>query len=181
MSKYSFTIKPDKLGDFEKKLPAKYMKVLAEASKRAAAEGIVALRKATIEAAPTHDGGAVGAVASGKLRDGWRIKLVQSKMTVQITNTARDVKRPYVDYVEYGRPAGAKRPPVNAILRWMKAKGIHATNMKRMAEGIARNIAKRGIKARLIILGKSGSRLAGFAKSHYKHFRALMGPELGSD
>ena len=181
MSKYSFTLKPDKLGDFEKKLPAKYMRVLVEASKRAAAEGIVALRKATIEAAPTHDGGAVGAVASGKLRDGWRINFVQSKMTVQITNKARDVKRPYVDYVEYGRPAGAKRPPINAILRWMRAKGIHSPNMKRMAEGIARNIAKRGIRARLIILGKSGSRLAALARSHYTHFRALMGPELGSD
>lgn len=46
------------------------------------------------------------------------------------------------DYIESGRPAGAKMPPEGALLEWMAVRGIPADK----EWGVRRNIAKFGIK-----------------------------------
>lgn len=55
----------------------------------------------------------------------------------------------YGFFVEHGRSPG-KRPPKNAILEWMKAKGIRLPEkqMEQVAFLIARKIGKKGTKPR---------------------------------
>lgn len=177
--KHTFTIKPGKLGEYEKSLPRKYMAALLQAHERASKEMVKQLQDATRNAAPTHSGGPVGAVASGKLMRGWAFKLIRSDLSVVVYNTARDGTKPYDSYVEQGVKPGGRQPPTSAILKWMRAAGISAQRPRSVAFLIGRAIRRRGLRARLIVLGKSGSRLANFAKAHYRHFRQIVGQEMG--
>lgn len=52
-------------------------------------------------------------------------------------------------FVEDGRRAGARMPPLAPIQRWMKVKGIEGG--RGGAYLIARSISRRGIKARPVI------------------------------
>lgn len=54
----------------------------------------------------------------------------------------------YEKYIESGRRAGAKPPPIDVIIKWMKRKGIAVGQENRVAFAIARGISKNGIKAR---------------------------------
>ena len=180
--KHTFTIKVGKLGEYEKSLPRRYTAALLAAHDRAAKEMTLKLQAETRNAAPTHSGGPVGAVATGKLLRGWAFKLMRSSMTVMVYNTARDGKKQYDGLVEYGVKPGGKQPPTSSIMRWMTAVGISgnsAMSTRSVAFLIGRAIRRRGLKARLIVQGKSGSRLANFARTHYKHFRDIVGQELG--
>lgn len=176
--KHSYTIKADKLGDFEKTLPRRYSQALTRAHDLAAKDIVAKLAKATEDAGPTHAGGPTGAVATGKLMRGWKAIMIKRDLRVEIRNSARDVNRAYQSLVEYGNKPGGSMPPAAAILRWMRAVGIASHNMKSAAFLISRAIRRRGIKARLIMYGPSGSRMAGFAKTHYKYLRAEMAKEL---
>jgi hypothetical protein len=69
----------------------------------------------------------------------------------------------YFKYIESGRRKGAKQPPINAILKWIKQKNIlpkidKKLKPKQLAFVIARSISKNGIKA-LPILNKSISKI----------------------
>lgn len=180
--KHTFTVKVGKLGEYEKSLPKRYAAALLRAHDLAAKEMTLKLQAETRNAAPTHSGGPVGAVATGKLLRGWAFKLIRSSMSVIVYNTARDGKKEYDGLVEYGVKPGGRQPPTSAIMRWMSAVGMQgnsAMSTRTMAFLIGRAIRRRGLKARLIVQGKSGSRLANFAKAHYKHFRNVVGQELG--
>jgi len=61
----------------------------------------------------------------------------------------------YWKYIEYGRPPG-KRPPINAILKWIQQKGITPRSGKPMSQKslaflIARKIGRDGIKPRPVL------------------------------
>jgi hypothetical protein len=55
----------------------------------------------------------------------------------------------YWQYVAYGRRAGAKMPPMDAILGWMKKKGLGQDNS--LAWAIRKAIVRDGIKPRPFI------------------------------
>lgn len=64
----------------------------------------------------------------------------------------------YWKYIEYGRKAG-KRPPINAILTWVRKKGITPRNGIKMSDRslaflIAKKIGKVGIKPRPVLFEK---------------------------
>lgn len=54
----------------------------------------------------------------------------------------------YIDYIENGRRAGAKWPPVEPIVNWCRKKGIPTDNSTVFL--IRRSIAENGIKPRKI-------------------------------
>ena len=54
----------------------------------------------------------------------------------------------YEKFIESGRRKGAKPPPVDVIIKWMKRKGIAVGQENRVAFAIARGISKNGIIAR---------------------------------
>jgi fatty acid-binding protein DegV len=64
--KHTFTVKVGKLGEYEKSLPKRYAAALLRAHDLAAKEMTLKLQAETRNAAPTHSGGPVGAVATGK-------------------------------------------------------------------------------------------------------------------
>ena len=53
----------------------------------------------------------------------------------------------YAPFLEYGRRPG-KRPPMDAILRWIVFKGISTPNPRTLAFLIARSIGKKGTKGK---------------------------------
>jgi hypothetical protein len=64
----------------------------------------------------------------------------------------------YWKYIEYGRKPG-KRPPINAILKWIKDKGITPRggikiSDKSLAFVISRSIGEKGIKPRPVLFEK---------------------------
>lgn len=88
-----------------------------------------------------------GTVASGKLKDSFIYKL-----TGQGTNIMglEVLAAKYAKVIDEGRKAGKRRPGVNAIVAWMKAKGITPNrgtklkDYKEAASSIAKFIAERG-------------------------------------
>lgn len=66
-------------------------------------------------------------------------------------------------YVVSGRRKGARRPPIEAILRWIREKGIDTSWAKtenQAAWAIAKSIQERGIKARAFIQYDEGEDVA---------------------
>lgn len=91
-----------------------------------------------------------GKEATGNLAKSVDYELIEAlnKISVGI------VALPYFDFVDGGRRKGAKPPPTDAIIKWMKVKGIKGRNpktgkfqsQKSTAFAIARGISKNGIK-----------------------------------
>lgn len=62
-------------------------------------------------------------------------------------------------YVEYGRRAGARMPPVSALIPWvMKKFGVPYKRARGIAFAVAKKIARRGIKARKIMTNENYKR-----------------------
>lgn len=116
----------------------------------------------TQDAPPASANGRSGAIASGTYFKGWKIENVKSGAVVY--NDA-----PHALYVELGRRPG-KPPPVEAIIGWLRVKGIRDTSTKKAtgqrrgkkgrflrsnARGIAfliaRAIGRRGLRGRFVI------------------------------
>ena len=87
--------------------------------------------------------------ASGKLRSSLDFR-------VEFTDTGAKLYFIAEDYwvnIEEGRRAGAKMPPIQAIQKWVRDKGIErrASKIKRVAYVIARSIGRNGIKAQPLL------------------------------
>lgn len=88
--------------------------------------------------------------ATGALAKSVSYELVEALDKISVGIVALD----YFDYVDGGRRKGAKPPPSDAIIEWMKVKGIKGRNpktgkfitQKSAAFAIARGISKNGIK-----------------------------------
>jgi len=72
--------------------------------------------------------------------------------------------QPYAEAVEFGRSAGSAPPPPDALLGWMRRKGIDAE----LAFVVARSIGRKGIRPRP------------FMKPGYDVNRLKISRELGS-
>jgi hypothetical protein len=88
--------------------------------------------------------------ATGALAKSVSYELVEALDKISVGIVALN----YFDYVDGGRRKGAKPPPSDAIIEWMKVKGIKGRNpktgkfitQKSAAFAIARGISKNGIK-----------------------------------
>lgn len=103
------------------------------------------VQQATMTAYPASPNGSDGAVDTGAYRQAWQVEL--TKTGGRIFNT-----RPYAGVIEYGRRAGAKRPPTKAIELWaMRKLGLNAKEAKSASFAIANAISKRGLAARRVL------------------------------
>ena len=91
-----------------------------------------------------------GKEATGTLAKSVDYELIEALDKISVGIKAVD----YFEYVDGGRRKGAKPPPSDAIVKWMKVKGIKGRNpktgkfisQKSAAFLIARAIGRRGIK-----------------------------------
>lgn len=81
-----------------------------------------------------------GHIATGKLYNSINYKLVVTDNDIKLFFLAED----YYIHIEEGRRAGAKMPPVQAIKKWMIAKGIKDNG--KISYLISRSISRKGIK-----------------------------------
>lgn len=96
-----------------------------------------------------------GKEATGKLAKSVDYELIEALDKISVGIVALD----YFEYVDSGRRKGAKPPPSDAIISWMKVKGIKGRNpktgkfitQKSAAFAIARGISKNGIKPTFVI------------------------------
>lgn len=99
------------------------------------------------------------AVASGNLKNSLTFSLRKTGEGYTIQFKARGTAAKYAEVIEDGRRAGAKAPPIEPILAWIKLKNIKARDEKGrileqtesrkrgLAFAIARGIGKNGIEA----------------------------------
>jgi hypothetical protein len=83
-----------------------------------------------------------GKVNTGALRDSIRFNITPN-------GNIRFFFLQYGIYVESGRRAGAKQPPINPILKWIEERGItpdEGTSKRSLAFLIARSIGEKGIR-----------------------------------
>lgn len=113
------------------------------------AEDIVT--KATKNAPPASANGGTGAVNYGKYLKAWSAKVTKlnGNRGVLVGNN-----RAYAPYIDYGRSAGARPPPVDAIALWaVKKMGLPYQAARKIAWPIAKSIAKRGLRPRGVLRG----------------------------
>lgn len=78
---------------------------------------------------------------------GWRAVLGNPPSSTRVYN-----KMPYASVIEFGRRAGARRPPVDALVPWVRDKlGVRGKEVRSVAFLVARKIGVKGIKARPVI------------------------------
>lgn len=89
------------------------------------ADEVIRVAKIDIEAKRTINGRRTNRVASGNLRDSLTYTLLETSKGTQIAFTVKDAKTAeYADVIDKGRRPNRKQPPTEAILKWMKIKGI---------------------------------------------------------
>lgn len=101
----------------------------------------------------------VNRVASGRLLNSlyYNIKIRYNKPTIDFTVSNDDAGK-YADVIEFGRVPGAKMPPIQPIIDWIKIKPLKLRNrqgefikatesaIKSAAFAIAKSIGKNGIE-----------------------------------
>lgn len=86
--------------------------------------------------------------ASGKLYNSLTFKssIAGGKPFIKFTTKSEETQQ-YADIVEFGRRAGAKPPPIDPIIEWMKLRKIRLRNSKnefiKYSDEAQRNAAKR--------------------------------------
>jgi hypothetical protein len=126
-----YSIKPNLLGRAEKRLARQFRATRVERQLRAAGAEI----KKYLQARSS------GVYYKGDYSKGWYALVYRSTMVVG--NKAK-----HWIFVEKGRGANKRMPPVSIIREWVIAKGMEAS----AAFPIARAIGKRGITARPLFL-----------------------------
>lgn len=96
-------------------------------------------------------------IASGRLLKSIDYKVIKQTTGYILKITSED----YLKYVDGGRRAGAKMPPINPIKKWVEMRGIKFEKMssKQTAFIIARSISKKGIEPTNIISQAQGKAL----------------------
>lgn len=90
-----------------------------------------------------------GADVTHEFIRGWRVQIEPG--AVRIVNIA-----PHAGYVEYGRRPG-RMPPVDNIALWVALKfGIGGMEGRKIAWGIAKKIAARGVRGKYILKNARG-------------------------
>lgn len=84
-----------------------------------------------------------GHIATGKLRDSIRVRVVQTATGLRLDGESEF----YGKYVDRGRKPGGKRVPIQALVAWLRVKGIPLNGRKEidMAFAIQHSIWKNGI------------------------------------
>lgn len=121
-----------KLGKFERKLGEQFRTTLSDAITKAAAEVQAEARKLALRKKIFDLGRFYGGLRA----------VPKGGTSLTLYNTAR-----HSPFVEGGRRAGARMPPLAAILPWVLRRGMPAS----AAFPVARKIAKRGIKPRRVM------------------------------
>lgn len=96
-----------------------------------------------------------GKEATGRLARSVDYELIETLDKISVGIKALD----YFENVDSGRRKGAKPPPTDAIIKWIKVKGIKGRNpktgrfisQKSTAFAIAKGISKNGIKPTFVI------------------------------
>lgn len=122
------------------------------------ADDVVERAQLNLGATRTINGKKRRRVASGRLKDGLSYKnLTRYNMPVVQFGVKDNELKKYADVIEFGRRKGARQPPSDAILEWMRIKPIRirdkdggfikATEAKKrqVAYLIARSIGENGI------------------------------------
>jgi hypothetical protein len=116
--------------------------------------------------------------ATGRLRESIRGGVDETQDTIRLFLTAED----YYNVINDGRKAGARTPPPNKIMNWIKVKGISSNrqdvkNIKQLTFLISRAIARNGTIKRFgykgvgltqYILQSLGSKLLNDVKKAYQ-------------
>ena len=89
------------------------------------------------------------AIATGRLVDTLESETSEEGENINTQITGTD----YAIFVDKGRRAGDKMPPVQSIRNWINARQIRVTGKttEQLAWAMAKSIAKKGIKARPFI------------------------------
>ncbi len=86
-------------------------------------------------------------VFRGAYAKGWRMQQSTVPSAVRMYN-----KQPYAIIIERGRRIGARRPPAEALVPWVRAKlGVRGAEARRVAFLVARKISERGIQGRPLL------------------------------
>jgi hypothetical protein len=89
------------------------------------ADEVIRVARIDIEAKRTINGRRTNRVASGNLRDSLTYTMLETDKGTQLAFTVKDAKTAkYADVIDKGRRPNSKQPPTEAILQWMKIKGI---------------------------------------------------------
>lgn len=115
-----------------KSVKTKILEAVAEAVKEAWVETLLALPSTT--------------AGFPALEDSRLIKRVTTAID-ESTGSITLLLPEYEKYIESGRRAGAKQPPIDAIVKWLRRKGVTG-NVNKIAFAVARKIARDGIKPR---------------------------------
>ena len=134
---FTVRISPAQMGKLAAGLGQRANAVAQDSLAKAAKSAVKLARERTQDA---------GAVAFGKMFNGWQAN-VKTDHTALITNT-----QPYAVYVDRGRRAGSRMPPVEALIPWVR-QVLQPTESRTRAVAfvVAKAIARRGIAARPIV------------------------------
>lgn len=126
-------------------------------------------------------------VASGSLQKGLSYKNLTryNNPIIQFGVDSPELKN-YADVIEFGRRKGARQPPVEPILKWMKIKGIRLRDKdggfiksteekrKQVAWAISRSIGENGIEG----INYYGDALKTVLEKRGEEFFAALGKEI---
>lgn len=148
----SHRVNPGDLGKWADRLGRSLRPTVRRGLRAAGAAAIPILQAATSKY-PIH--------ATGKFARGWRAE-VEAWDRLLLRNAA-----PYSLYVEMGRRAGARMPPVAALMPWVRlVLAVPERRVRLVAFLVARAISRRGIPARPVLLSaQTQKRLAAAMKT----------------
>jgi hypothetical protein len=110
-----------------------------------ARRGLNVLHEAVEKAPPASQGGSVGAFDRGGYKRGW-------KVYVGINSIRYYNPTAYSDVIEQGRQAGAKPPPAEVLIPWVRRKlNVKGSEAEGVARAVAFTIGRRGLKGRYVL------------------------------